>query len=453
MENSDAANLSGDDNHMPPSTFKPRRRKLKLFLLFLIILFVGAVFGASKLFSKTNQIFTNPGNIFARFGKLITGNDQQLLGEDAGKINVLLLGIGGPGHDGPLLTDTMIVAQIDSKNSEVALISIPRDFVVQIKDAGFKKINSAYAYAEAAKVNGGGPAAMDAAERVTGLKIPYFAVVDFKGFVKAVDHVGGLDITIDRTFTDSNYPNEKLGYLAPLTFTKGPEHMDGTRALQFSRSREGNNGEGSDFARSERQKKVITAFFEKVIKLNLTDLRTLNNLLTDFTQNFRTNLEPFELKRLADLAGKIDKNNVFSLSLEPQGNLICDGVVEDYTARAYVIQPCEGKTLADIHQFLKQALLTGKLRTENATVEIQNSTGEAAALNAVTSITGLGSNVKIVSFKSKTPYERTIIYDNSQNRRPKTLEFLKNNFHFTFADVPYTNSASDFVIILGKDAL
>src|SRR4029077_19480562 len=95
---------------------KPSRqtRKWKWIILFLIIIaFAGLL--ASKFLSKTNQIFTGKGNIFARFTNLIISPDKKLIGEDEGAINILLMGIGGSGHDGANLTDTMIVASINTK--------------------------------------------------------------------------------------------------------------------------------------------------------------------------------------------------------------------------------------------------------------------------------------------------------------------------------------------------
>lgn len=436
----------------PYAPVKKPRKRWRLFLLFLLILMFLSSWATTKLLSKTNQIFTNKQNPLVRFGKLFLSDDKKLMGEQDGTINILLLGMGGEGHEGPLLTDTVIVAQISIATNEAVLVSIPRDFVVSLGSQGFKKINSAYAYAEVEAEGSGGLAAIEVAERVTGFDIPYFAAVDFAGFVKAVDHVGGLDVTVERTFTDATFPDNQFGYLPSVTFTKGPERMNGNRALQFARSRHGNSGEGSDFARSERQKKIIAAFTQKVIQLNLTDLKTLNNLLSDFTEHFRTNLEPHELKRLGELGKKVTTDKVYSLSLEP-GELICDGVIEDYEQRAYVIQPCEGKTLSDIHEFLNYALISAKLRNEKAIVEIQNSTGKAYALDQLNELDSISGNLKITTFTSRTPYERTILYDNSGGKFPNTANYLKSNFDFTLADIPYPNSQADFVIILGKDAL
>jgi polyisoprenyl-teichoic acid--peptidoglycan teichoic acid transferase len=488
MRNFDGINnQTSSDNSYSPSPFvqlqqkKPKRRRFwRWFLVFVVILGGVGVFWGSQILSKTNQIFTNKQNIFKRFGQLIVSDDKPLKGEETGKVNILLLGIGGPGHEGPNLTDTMIVASINVQTKEVLFTSLPRDFLVQLPKRGFNKINAAYAYAEVDEKGSGGPVAISMAEKVTGLTIPYFAVVDFKGFVKAVDRVGGLDITIDKTFTDSQYPNYNYGYLAPQTFTKGQEHMNGERALIFARSRHGNNGEGSDFARSERQKKIMVGMRDELTQLNLTDLGTLNGLLSDFTENFRTNMEPYELIRLASLGKEISGDNAYSVSLDPDNKLICDGLIDLNTgrpsaplpeptldeegneipaaqpepnSRIYVIQPCEGVTLADISSHLNAVMDTAQLQKEKAVIEIINTTGKSYVTERWRDLADSATGMTIKFSASKTPVDRSIFYDNSNGSKPKTLDYIKSNYTLDKSDLPYTQSTADFVIILGQDAL
>ncbi len=342
-----------------------------------------------------------------------------------------------------------------------------------------------------------GDVAIAAAEKITGFTIPYYAVVDFKGFVKAVDDVGGVDVTVDQTFTDSTFPNDypydTKGYLAPVTFTKGPQHMSGQRALIFARSRHSNNAnEGSDFARSERQKKILIAMKNKVLNLNLTNLSTINNLLSDFTDNFRTNFEPYQLKHLLDMANKIAGDNIYSFSLEPQGDLVCSMLVDAATGQRiisppktttppettttppttspttaspdtgpeepkvvpmYVIVPCQGKTLTDIHEFLVNAPWLAKLKKEAAVVEIQTSTGKPISPTLFKKLSDNGIDIRYILYKGKITYDTTILYDNSHGSKPKTLDYINANYTFTKSDVIFPSSSADLVIILGKDSL
>ena len=473
-------------NLIPPP--RKRSRKWKWLILFLIILGVGI--GINKVVSKTNQVFTGKGNIFTRISGLIVSPDKKLIGEEEGQVNILLMGVGGNGHEGAYLTDTMIVAQINTQTNEVILTSIPRDFSLVLPKIGFNKVNAAYAYAYRDDPSTAGDVAIAAAEKITGFTIPYYAVVDFKGFVKAVDDVGGVDVTVDQTFTDSTFPNDypydTKGYLAPVTFTKGPQHMSGQRALIFARSRHSNNAnEGSDFARSERQKKILIAMKNKVLNLNLTNLSTINNLLSDFTDNFRTNFEPYQLKHLMDMANKITGDNIYSFSLEPQGDLVCSMLVDASTGQRiisppkttapppettattspdpepeepkvvpmYVIVPCQGKTLTDIHEFLVNAPWLAKLKKEATVVEIQTSTGKPISPTLFKKLSDNGIDIRYVLYKGKITYDTTILYDNSHGSKPKTLDYINSNYTFTKSDVIFPSSSADLVIILGKDSL
>ena len=240
------------------------------------------------------------------------------------KINILLLGIGGGTHDGPNLTDTIIFASLDQKNNKVTLISVPRDlWYPDLEDAN-KKINGVYANGETKNVGTGLVEAEAAIKKVTGQEVNYGVRIDFSGFVKAVDTIGGLDINVDNTFDDYAYPidgmeDDSCGFSSQdiqafvatdsaeqdieakfscrykhLHFDKGLQHMDGETALEYVRSRHATGVEGSDFARSKRQEKVINAFKDKLISaqtlINPGKIIELYNILkgsidTDIKQN------------------------------------------------------------------------------------------------------------------------------------------------------------------------
>ena len=161
--------------------------------------------------------------------------------------------------------------------------------------ASNKKINGVYADGESKRIGGGLLEAEAAISKVTGQDINYGVRIDFSGFVKAVDIIGGLDINVDNTLDDYEYPisgkeDESCGYsdedikafsaTSPaeldiqqkftcrymhVHFDKGPNHMNGETALEYVRSRHAIGVEGGDFARSKRQEKVINAFKNKVL--------------------------------------------------------------------------------------------------------------------------------------------------------------------------------------------
>jgi polyisoprenyl-teichoic acid--peptidoglycan teichoic acid transferase len=238
------------------------------------------------------------------------------LPETNGRTNILLLGSGGPGHDGPDLTDTNIFISIKADSGETTLISIPRDFWIPSLRA---KINTAYHYGYIKEATSGGLLlAKSAVSEALGQSVHFVVNLDFSTFAKAIDLMGGVDITVDRAFTDDQYPipgkENDLCDGDPLTkcryetvqFTAGPQHMDGVTALKFVRSRHSTDPEeGTDFARSKRQEKIITAVKNKLLSINnlkntkiykeLYDL-AINSLVTDITPEYYAPLLKLSLK-------------------------------------------------------------------------------------------------------------------------------------------------------------
>jgi len=232
--------------------------------------------------------------------QLIFNNKVDIKKSD-GNINILLLGIGGVTNDSPNLSDTIIFASIDQAKNKATLISLPRDlWSPDLGNVG-SRINFAYADGEAKRKGGGLIEVKAAVSKILGQPIDYGIRVDFAGFVKAVDMVGGLDIMVDNMFDDHIYPiegkeadscsksdadiqsflltasasaDENKAMFFPcryqqVHFDKGLNHMNGEQALEFVRSRHAVGSEGSDFARSARQQKVIKAFKDKVLSLGI----------------------------------------------------------------------------------------------------------------------------------------------------------------------------------------
>ena len=120
-----------------------------------------------------------------------------------GKVNVLLLGVAGGVHDGPNLTDTIMVVSYDQKTKKATLISLPRDLWLTTNQS---KVNALYQIG-LNKGDGLGYA-RKGIENILGIEIPYAVRVDFSGFTKAIDLVGGLDINVVHSFDDYTYPIE-----------------------------------------------------------------------------------------------------------------------------------------------------------------------------------------------------------------------------------------------------
>ncbi|MBP9686526.1 MAG: LCP family protein [Candidatus Doudnabacteria bacterium] len=436
-----------------------RRRLWPWFAAAFLLIFAGiGIVGLQTLHKWTSGSFVGrTGSVLQNATDIIFGAAGQadLAGEKEGVIRILLLGIGGEGHDGPYLSDTIILAQLRLDTNEASLTALPRDYQVQLPDGkGQRKINAAFAegFAQNKDWNEAGGYARAVVEKLAGVSVPYFAVIDFSGFEKAVDQVGGVDVEVERTFTDYKYPNETDGYLPPQTFTQGWQHFNGRQALIFSRSRHAAGPEGSDFARSVRQQKIISALRQKVQTLNiLTEADKIAQLLQTFTSHFHTNLTPGQLIRLAKIGQEIDTQNILSTSLDPATGLVCPEIAEE--SGAYILLPCAGKTTTDIQNFFQYALEIGKLSKEKSVIWIATQDQRTASYRRVAALLEqAGLTVWPITYTDLTP-EQSVVFQ--VNAKPATAQFLTQELMGREVTVAPPNikidaTRSDIILILGS---
>ena len=330
---------------------KSYKKSFSYFGIFaLTILFLIITVGLVKLLNLEKYLIGGPKTVVG----LITDSGLE---SDNGRTNVLLLGIGGRGHEGPDLTDTMILASVDKGGKDVVLISIPRDLWAPNLAA---KINSSYAYGQEEQNGQGLDLATKTVSDLLGIPVHYAFRIDFNGFISGVDLIGGLDIEVENSFVDPKYPisgreddlcgltietqekdgvtgqvvKDATGSAIPLSeitdendpftcrweelsFTKGLKHMDGTTVLKFVRSRHGTGGEGSDFARSARQQKVILAFRQKVLSTEtLTSPQKIIELSKTFGDTIDTDIKDEDVTLFAKLGLKIEPSTIRRVVLD-----------------------------------------------------------------------------------------------------------------------------------------
>jgi LCP family protein required for cell wall assembly len=327
---------------MPLKQFKRRLVKYSPFVkptILLVVLFVVILLlikALSPLFTFARQNNISLKLVFS----LLTSKDVPLK-KYQDRTNVVILGIAGSSHDGPDLTDTIIFLSFDFTKHDVVLVSIPRDiWLPSIRD----KINSAYHYGEKKKEGGGIIMAKAAVEEVVGQPIHYAWVVDFSGFKKLIDLVGGVDIVVERGFVDEHYPipgreDDTCGgdpkfacRYETLRFEKGLQHMDGERALKYVRSRQAEGDQGTDFARDSRQQQVIVA-----LKNKLFDLSFLKQL--DKTKQLLSTLSEYSTSDM-DLSEKILFSKFF-LQLKNQNirKIVLDSGDENKKRAGFLVNP------------------------------------------------------------------------------------------------------------------
>lgn len=202
------------------------------------------------------------------------------------RINVLLIGFGGPGHDGGYLTDTLQVMSFDPKTGGVTLISVPRDLWIQIpqyqgRGGYWGRINEVYTVGMGnvdrsdmnvpySKHDAGGQLAMKAVSQVLGIPLDYWVSLDFVGFRRFIDAIGGVNVNVERAFTDTEYPNNDDADIDPsyrtVHFDAGVQHMNGETAITFARSRHAPE-DGSDFGRARRQQLLMSAVKDQIVSV------------------------------------------------------------------------------------------------------------------------------------------------------------------------------------------
>lgn len=415
-----------------PSFVKPRTPwRYRWGLLLPVLLLSAALFGAARLSTLTLAITghgrTERVSLLTQLGRLIASRDKQLSGESRDRINILLLGIGGPGHDGPLLADTIMLASVKPSTDEVALLSIPRDLAVEIPQYGFRKINNANAFGVDLNYPGGGEQlTADIVAEITGLPVDYYARVDFTAFRDLVNAVDGIEVTVDRAFTDAEYPDERHGYRT-IRFATGPQHMDGARALEYSRSRHGSSGEGSDFARAARQQQLLVALREKAFSIQtLLNPRRVVDILNTVADHAQTDLEAWEIVRLAGMVRDIPADQVVTRVLDSSPN----GPLKVATGQdgAFLLVP-RADDWSDVRSIAQNLFTESRIAAEQATVVIENGTTARGLAEAEgRSLAVLNFNVVRTGNAVGRPVAESILVDFTNGGRPRTVAALAERY-------------------------
>ncbi|WP_231115153.1 LCP family protein [Neomoorella thermoacetica] len=191
---------------------------------------------------------------------------------------ILLIGVDQRVPDEPSRSDTIMLAVLDPQKPGVDLLSIPRDTRVKIPGHGYDKINAAHAY-------GGPRLLMDTINDFLGSHVDKYVEVNFQGFQKIIDILGGVDIDVDKRMY---YPEENID-LKP-----GFQHLNGYDALAYVRYRYDPEG---DITRVGRQQKFMKALIDQTFKLST--IPKIPQLVSEISKDVKTNLSVKEMLSLA----------------------------------------------------------------------------------------------------------------------------------------------------------
>ena len=269
---------------------KKRRNKFVVFFL-AILLLVAGYYGV-----QVAQFFANIRDL----------NEDDLYEEviprekdpDYHRTNILLLGIDARSPNERSRTDTIMILSFDDKTKEASLLSIPRDSRVTIPDRGLDKINHAHAF-------GGVPLTIKTVEDFLDVPIHYYARINFDGFEKIINDLGGVTINVESHVARNSKELES-----------GLQRLDGAQALAYVRDRRSD----SDIARVKRQQKFLKAVAKE--SLQVRTVTRAPQLLDSLGDNLRTNMPAMDMIRVANMFMNVDLDTIPQGVIPGKGQMI-----------------------------------------------------------------------------------------------------------------------------------
>jgi polyisoprenyl-teichoic acid--peptidoglycan teichoic acid transferase len=377
--------------------------------------------------------------------------------------NVLLLGVDDrDGEDEPIRSDTMIVVRVDPTAKTVTMMSIPRDVYVWIPGFRFDKINAAYPLGEYHELPGGGVAlAAQTVEANFNIRIHYFITVDFTGFRKIINTIGGIIIDVPAPVKDDQYPTEDYG-LTRQYFPTGLQWMDGETALRYARTRHGDN----DIARGERQQALLIAIRQHAINLGL--ITRADDLIRDLGDTVRTDLNFNQMLALANLGRSIESENIVRVNLWEEGLIYEHWPTEEDDAFYFEADWAGVLWLVDQH-FSSESSRAAPPDTTTASPVPGNSgvTGGQDSINLrVPVIVRNSTSVNLMAttatrilynagFSDVTPEDgievipTSVIYDYAGS--PQTAQYIARQLGIDESAIVYGSGGSGIIVDLGQE--
>ncbi|HEV7811248.1 MAG TPA: LCP family protein [Candidatus Limnocylindrales bacterium] len=356
------------------------------------------------------------------------------------RLNILLIGSDQRPNEGTYNTDTLIVVSIDPTTKQVAMFSLPRDSWGIPLPAG--RLRNAFGSTYEAKINSfftavrGRPDLVAGTSRTRGynglkqvlgnlynLDIKYFVEVNFEGFRKVVDAMGGVTINVQVPVLDDSYPSD-TGRSSRVYIPAGIQHMTGSQALVYARSRHGSD----DFDRGARQQRVLTSLREQADVAAL--IPRIPQLLAAVKATVRTDIPQDQLAKLAGLASMVDTKNIrsFVFSFPRFGSQVLAPIykylpnvskIRSAVANAFKVDPQLENTRSAMAE-------------ENGSIWVLNGSGIPARGPSLAGyLAYYGLNASAPTTKPSTSgitSTQIVVYNGAESRLTDTIAFLQTTF-------------------------
>ncbi|MGZ9276186.1 MAG: LCP family protein [Candidatus Limnocylindrales bacterium] len=376
------------------------------------------------------------------------------------RLNILLIGADeqGGGHN----TDTLITVSIDPVTKQVAMFSLPRDTQNVPIPAGPArsvwgrvyggKINSFFAQnrrrADLWPGNDrtrGYNALKSVLGELYGLDIRYFVEVNFNGFKKVVDAVGGVTINVQVPVVDDQFPGT-TGRVQRVYIPSGIQHMDGDQALRYARSRH----TSTDFDRGARQQRVLLSLQQQADPSSL--IPRLPELVDALKSAVRTDVPLDQLDELLGLASEVDTGSIHSYVFAPP-------FYQQEVLTGYYTLPYVDRIRAAIRDAFKSSPADEAQREtlagEGAGVWVLNGTGtqnRGTDLAGYLEYRGLAASAPRTAPEGAVPANTVItVYNGAEADLPQTIAYLESLFKVKVKTATDPTIRTDIVITIGRN--
>jgi LCP family protein required for cell wall assembly len=453
----------------------PRRPKyrgifFRLFFLLCLVLLSWTFFLFAKVahISKTLSFESQTDSSFfleiTEATRALFSSRVPLRQTDENRINILLLGRAGEHYPGKNLTDTIMLASINTKTHQVALLSFPRDLYTPIGSGpNYTKINAIYQIGLDTK--DGVSLLRETVEHISGEPVHYSLIVDFDGFEKTIDALGGISVDVPRDLLDTRYPGKNYSY-ETFEIKKGWQKLDGATALKYVRERHA-DPEG-DFGRARRQQQVMQAVRDKAFSTGtFLNIFTLSRLLDALGASIKTDITLDELESFLSLLRTLDTKNITTVVIDAwkKESLLRVSHIPTASGNAFVLLPRTGnwkeiQSLAE-HIFSLESLKQerGRVAHEEASLIILSSPHERALAETLQAflLDELGfASVSIQNIRLEDVPKRSTIQETSTGQKLYSHNALLSRFDLDRASSTPSlghseNTATDFIFTLGED--
>ncbi len=324
-------------------------------------------------------------------------------------------------------TDTMVLAIYNPTVKRMALVSLPRDIRIE-DELGYMKLNALYA-------SRGINALRRYAEELTGLEIPYYVIINLKGFEYLVDMVGGVDV-----YADAHYTYHDHAANLAIDIPRGINHLDGRKALHYVRYRADGHG---DIGRMERQKEIILSLFNKTMINNSFFKEKPAIKLKMLMKYVRVNFDFREIKQIFKLRHDFDYNHILLRKIPCQLSSLSSYLeINPDAVRAAI-----DRYVQELNQLMPD------VTKDTIDIRVENGSGISGAATRVRErLVRNGFNVLEFGNAARNDYERTVVLNQSGNIEAAELvaKYLHCNDVYTKIDKTVT---TDVKVIVGKNYL